>query len=205
VNRSSPVLLIPAVAVLAGLELFKSAWAAILLYHAVTAAYIFLTRSKRPRPGLFYGWRWTSGPLLVLLCACTMPLLVLLWPYIEKSPESMESILASFGLSGPGRHLFAAYFVTVHPVLEELFWREAVVSREKGLDISDLAFSAYHVIVLIHFMGGPWVIAAFAVLVFISWLWRRARRLNGGLAVPVISHVAAGAGLMAAVYYIVSR
>jgi hypothetical protein len=195
----------PAVAVLAGLELFKSAWAAILLYHAVIAAYIFLTRSKRPRPGLFYGWSSPSGPLLVLLSACTVPLLVLLWPYIERTPDSLESVLVSFGLSGPGRHLFAAYFVTIHPVLEELFWREAVVSREKGIDISDLAFSAYHVIVLIHFMGGPWVIAAFAVLIFISWLWRRERRLNRGLAVPVISHAAAGTGIMAAVYYIVSR
>ena len=204
-NRSRLVLLMPAVAVLAGLELFQSAWTAILLYHAVIAAYLILTRNKRPRPGLLSGWTSPSGPALILLGACTMPLLVVLWPHIGKTPESLESALASFGLRGPGWHLFAAYFVTVHPVLEELFWREAVVSREKGLDISDLAFSAYHVIVLAHFMRVPWVIASFAVLVFISWLWRRARRLYGGLAVPVISHVAAGAGIMAAVYYIVSR
>lgn len=204
-NRSRLVILMPALAVLAGLELLHSAWAAMLLYHAVITAYLILTRRERPRPRLVSGWGFPSGPALVLLCACTMPLLVILWPHAGKTPEGLEAALASFGLRGPGWHMFAAYFVTVHPVLEELFWREAVVARENGLDISDLAFSAYHAIVLVHFMKVPWVIASFAVLVFISWLWRRARRLYGGLAVPVISHVAAGIGIMAAVYYIVIR
>jgi len=197
------VLLLPCIAVLAGLNCLRSAWAAILLYHAVIVIYLFLTRHDRPRTELFRGWKNASGAGLTLICACSGPLLVLLWPVISNVNDGLSSALASFGLHGTSWYLFAAYYVSLHPVLEELFWRNALGSSNRRIDIVDIAFAAYHVLVLVHFLKFPWVIIVFIILTLVSLLWRRIAERYHGPAIPIISHIAAGLGIMTATYLIV--
>lgn len=194
------VLVLPCIAVLAGLSFLRSAWAAILLYHAVIVIYLFLTRSNRPRPALFRGWHTTTGIGLILLCACCGPLLVILWPVIENVKGSLSAALDSFGLNGVRWWLFAAYYVSMHPILEEIFWRDALAERNRSIDIVDVAFAAYHALVLLHFLKIPWVIVVFVILVLVSSLWRRITGRYHGLAMPVISHMTAGLGIVTAIY-----
>lgn len=194
------VLVLPCIAVLAGLSFLRSAWAAILLYHAVIVIYLFLTRSNRPRPALFRGWHTTTGIGLILLCACCGPLLVILWPVIENVKGSLSAALDSFGLNGVRWWLFAAYYVSMHPILEEIFWRDALAERNRSIDIVDVAFAAYHALVLLHFLKIPWVIVVFVILVLVSSLWRRITGRYHRLAMPVISHMTAGLGIVTAIY-----
>jgi len=194
------VLVLPCIPVLTGLYFLRSAWAAILLYHAVIVIYLFLTRSDRHRPALFQGWHAPAGIGLILLCACSGPLLVILWPVVENVQGSLSAALDSFGLKGVRWWLFAAYYVSMHPILEEIFWRDALAERNRRIDIADVAFAAYHVFVLLHFMVVPWVIVVFVILVLVSSLWRRMAGRYHGLAIPVISHMTAGLGIMTAVY-----
>ena len=192
------VLVLPCIAVLLGLNLFESAWAAILLYHAVIVIYLVLTRRERSRTRLFQGWHRAIGTALIVVCACCGPLLVLLWPVISNLNGGLSSALDSFGLHGTRWYLFAAYFVSIHPVLEELFWRDALAGGSRKISIPDTAFASYHVLVLVHFLKFPWVIIVFVMLTLVSWLWRRIAEHQQGLAIPVFSHVAAGLGIMTA-------
>ena len=114
----------------------------------------------------------------------------------------LSSALASFGLHGTSWWLFAAYYVSIQPVLEELFWRDALISRSKRIDIVDIAFAAYHVLVLVHFLKFPWVIIVFVILTLVSWLWRYIAERYNGLAIPIVSHIAAGLGIMTVTYMI---
>lgn len=192
------VILLPCVAVAVGLNYFRSAWAAILLYHAIIVIALLLTRRALPRIELFRGWNNATGAGLTIVSACCGPLLVLLWPVISDLNGNLSSALASFGLQGASWYLFVAYFVTVHPVLEELFWRDPRVSGNRRVDITDIAFAAYHVIVLVHFLKSPWVIIIFVILTLVSWLWRLVALRYNGLAIPVISHITAGLAIMTA-------
>jgi hypothetical protein len=192
------VILLPCIAVLVGLDYLRSAWAAILLYHAVIVIYLGLTRRDRPRPELSHGWNNAAGAAFTIMGACSGPLLLLLWPVISNVSGGLDNALDSFGLNGASRWLFSAYFVSLHPVLEELFWRDALVKGNGRLDIVDIAFAAYHVLVLVHFLKLPWVILVFVILIMVSWLWRRVADRYHGLAIPIISHIAVGLGIMAA-------
>jgi hypothetical protein len=59
------------------------------------------------------------------------------------------------------------------------------------------------VLVLRWFVGTVWVVAVFAALVVVGWLWRRATLKTGGLAVPVVAHTAADTAIALAVVALV--
>jgi hypothetical protein len=198
-------LFLPCGAVFIGLHLLESAWAAILLYHTVIVACLFLAMRDRPGRGLFSGWSTPIAAALTLLCASCGPLLVIMWPLIDNTPHGFSPTLVALGLKGTGWYLFVALLVSFHPLLEELFWRDALDSGSAWIDIADIAFAAYHVIVLTSFLKIPWVIFVTFVLVMISWVWRRTAKRTGGLIVPLISHVAAGFGIMAAAFILSMR
>ncbi len=198
------VLFLPCIAVFIGLNLFGSAWAAILFYHAIIVICLFLTRRSHPRPELFRGWNTPVGAGLTLLCASAGPALLLLWPLIESTQGGLAPALETFGLRGAGWYLFAVYFVSLHPVLEELFWRGVMAPKNRSVDIVDIAFGAYHALVLVHFLKLPWVILVFVLLVLVSWFWRRIAERYAGLAIPLVSHMTAGAGIMAAAYFLIN-
>lgn len=204
-NARNLVLVLPCIAVLIGMKYLRSAWAAILLYHAVILVCLFVTRRSRSCRVLLAGWNTPVGILLILFCALCGPLLILLWPVIENVQGGMAATLEAYGLHGAGWWLFAVYYVTLHPVLEELFWRGVMAPQSGRINFVDVAFGAYHVIVLYYFLKLPWVILVFVILVLVSWLWRLVAGRFEGLAVPFISHITAGAAIITATWFLLSR
>ena len=75
----------------------------------------------------------------------------------------------------------------------------------RRVDIVDVAFAAYHILVLINFLKIPWVIVVFIILVMASWLWRLIAEKYQGLALPLLSHMTAGLGIMTAAYILSIR
>jgi len=199
-----PFMVLPYFAVLTGLYLFRSAWLAILFYHAGMALYLACVHRNAGMPPIFKGWNSRAGVALSLLCASGGLLLYLIWPVAAIDRGALASTLEALGLHGTGWRLFVFYYLSLHPVIEEAFWRGAHLSGQKGIIPADAAFAGYHILVLICFIKTPWTVTVFLILVLTAWLWRRITLRYGGLAIPIISHAAAGFGTMAAVCCLLS-
>lgn len=181
-----------------GLGIFKSAWWALLLYHAVVVAALW-----REGPGTAWrtvrrGWSTREGVLTCVLTGSNGLALLLLWRIVAREPDALAASLARVGLAAGSWWLFFAYYATIHPVLEELFWRHRLLSHRRGIAFTDVAFAGYHALVLPLFLPWPWVVVTVLLLVSIAWWWRRLNLTRGGLAVPVVSHAVAGLGTMIA-------
>jgi hypothetical protein len=192
---------IPYAAVAAGLFFARSAWTAILLYHA---GIVVLLAADRPRERIGETGRGlcvVAAAAGVVVGGCAGILLWSLWPYINSTTDGLGAVLSRFGLSGASWAVFAVYYATVHPFLEELHWR---VDAPAGSVPSwwDAGFAGYHVLVLHYFITPLWIGVAFVVLLLTSWLWRLAARRFGGLAVPLLSHAAADASIVLAASFI---
>ena len=189
---------LPYASVWIGLFALHSAWCAVLLYHAgIVAALLY----RRPRSlgRLLCGVpRHPHDIVSSLVCAACGPALLLLWPLIAREDVSLGASLARYGLSGVAWWGFAAYYASVHPLLEEIFWRGWLPSERRGPAPGDLAFAGYHLLVLPLFVTWPWVAVAGVVLTLTAWTWRRSARRNGNLGVPIIAHALAGLGVVMA-------
>ena len=189
---------VPYAAVGAGLYALGSAWAAILLYHLGIVIVLSITGWRSPVLRAQSGWRWIALPASAA-AALAGAGLYLLWPYIDATGAGLDARLREFGLGGASWLLFAGYYSTVHPVLEELFWRGGRAGARRPVpDWRDVAFAGYHVPVLWFFVGPVWVALSFVVLAAASWLWRLADYRFGGLGVPLVSHAAADLSIMVA-------
>lgn len=188
----------PVAAVGLGLFGWRSAWAAILLYHGG----IGLALWRRPGclPLLRQGWRpaWMLGGLLLGLLAAP----VVRWgsPFVlgEQAGSDLAGTLRLHGLRSGALMAFSVYFVTVHPVLEELAWRGILRSDGGVVGRTDVEFAAYHLVVLHALFPGRTALLAVAAvsLVLLSAFWRAVAHRSGGLAVPVCLHAGADAGLL---------
>lgn len=189
---------VPYAAVAIGLYAARSGWAAILLYHLgvvlVLAASSWRARLERLRAG----WRTAVIFPAMLFGALAGPALYLLWPYIDVTPNGLDTSLREFGLGGKSWIAFAVYYSTLHPILEELFWRGDTRRARLAPSWWDAAFAGYHVMVLWLFIGPVWVGLTFVVLLSTSWSWRLATRRFGGLGVALASHAVADASIVAA-------
>jgi hypothetical protein len=193
---------LPYAAVIIGLYLFKRPWVAMGLYHL---GIILILLKSRPGPvvrSLRAGWSTGAGLAVTLLCAGSGPALILLWKWIALRPGELQLSLSQLGFSRTSWGLFVAYYVIVHPALEEIFWRDRLRSLRKGPALADAAFAGYHFLVLILFLHPFWAAAAVVILACTGWLWRRTAIRHQGLAIPVISHTAASLGTMAAVWFL---
>jgi len=187
--------LLPYIAVLLGLFLLSSAWAALLLYQ-LSMFGCLLAWSPRLRRGTGIRRR-AAGLALASALAGGLPVL-LLWVPIGLD-RVVAVRLAALGLSGISLLGCFLSLILVHPVLEELFWRGALGSRSPGPAADDVLFAGYHALVLLFFLPWPWVVASTAAIALTGWLWRRLAAASGGLLLPVISHVAADLGILGAV------
>jgi hypothetical protein len=188
----------PFAAVLLGLYLAKSAWLAIVLYHA---AIVVATGKSEWRETMRQSSSacWNAATLpAVSIAALGGLLLYVLWPRLDATPSGLGKRLAEFGLHGASWYVFAVYYVTVHPVLEEQFWRGRLGAGGNAPDWRDVAFAGYHVLVLRVFITPAWVLACFAALLIASWTWRLLARRFGGLGVSIISHAFADASIITA-------
>jgi membrane protease YdiL (CAAX protease family) len=135
---------------------------------------------------------------VILFGAMGGVLVYLLWPFLGL--EDMARRLDEIGLAGWKWPAFLAYFALGGPILEELFWRGLLLRPARGVDRYDVLFALYHVLVLWLFLGWGWILLAVVSLVVAGWWWRRIALAQGGLLLPVLSHLAAGIGISAALW-----
>jgi membrane protease YdiL (CAAX protease family) len=199
-RRPVPILAaaVPYAAVAIGLYAARSAWATILLYH-VGIVLVLAATDWRRRLGLARsGWRGGVAALTAAGAVGGGVALYVLWPYIDATPQGLGRALSDFGLTGAGWLTFAIYYSTVHPFLEELFWRGDRAEGSGAPNWRDAAFAGYHVPVLRFFIGPAWIVISFVVLLLAAWLWRLAARRFGGLGVPLLSHAIADVSIITA-------
>ena len=195
--------LLPYAAVLIGMVALKSGWTAILLYHAGIVLFVGGRREWKARSTyLFSGWNAGWGIVLLVVCALTGPTVHFLWPRMTLLPGGLGAGLAEFGLVGIKWRVFVVYFCTVHPFLEELFWRPAADSVEKSVSVwaQHALFAGYHVLVLRFFIGIPWLILVFLILMGVSIVWAGISKRQNGALLPLLSHAVADVSIMLAVY-----
>ncbi len=195
----------PILAVLVGLYGIGSAWAAILLYHLGLVIGIMLKPQVLKTP--IKGWHagWAAGGVIIGLSA--LPAVYLMLPLLSglrfgETGAYLKLTLESTGLAGSKFWIFFAYFVTIHPVLEELGWREILAAPNRWIHRRDFEFAAYHMLVIHYFFPWQWLLflAVFATLTVAGALWRYLRKQTGGLCVPVLSHIAGDLGTLLAVW-----
>ncbi len=196
--------LLPFGSIAAGLYLLHSAWCAILFYHSGILLILFLNGQLDILRCTFSGWNNFSGIGMTLLLFGNGPLFILLWPVISLQPDILSESLSNLGLSGISLWLFAAWYVTVHPILEEVFWRKYLLESSRRPALTDCAFAGYHVLVLILFLRLQWVLVSFLALTLTAWLWRELAMRYRGLAIPIVSHIAAGLSTLAAIFFLIS-
>jgi membrane protease YdiL (CAAX protease family) len=186
----------------------QSAWIAIIAYHVGTVAGLIARPAalQKLRSGFH---PWLAG-VAIPLGIGTFWIVRWLLPWVigidaDQLWMGMPGRLAAMGLSGGLLTVFAVYFVTVHPVLEDLAWR-GVLGDEATLKkrcAHDLCFAIYHVPVLLYMFPGAWLLAgiSFVVLVGASVLWRQIANRTGGIQSVILHHAAADAGILAAVLW----
>ncbi len=204
----------PVVAVFAGLYAFSSAWLAIGLYHAgIVAAWIWRVRQGETttRRRALMTARWLTvvlglGTMAGTLLAVAALLPVVLGEAATETSRHLAAALVRSGLEGTGWWAFVLYFVTVHPVLEEIAWRDFLLEKRKGWHLSDAEFALYHLPVLWFLFPGEVLLLglAFASLNLAGWAWRQMAWRAGGLRLAVVTHLGADAGIMGAVIWLLA-
>ena len=193
---------VPYVAVLIGVHLLKSGWAAILLYHAGMLALLPLLGGLRPLRACARGWSARAFVLLVIPCLSSGPALFVLVPYVAPSLD-LGAALDSLGLRGGSWLVFMAYYAIVNPWLEEGYWRGVLASSSPSITASDVFFGGYHVLVLVYFIAWWWGLLVAALLMGVAWVWRKVATRCGGVLIPALTHLAADASVILAVHALV--
>ena len=191
---------IPYVAVLIGLYGLHNAWSSIILYHLGMVVILTLTKSWWLGKRLL-SWQAYLVLLVVVIGSALSGIIVFYLWSIMKLPELvLGAELTNLGLSQTPWILFMFYYFTINPLLEEIFWRGYLGSPKVAPIWGDFWFAGYHTLVLYLFIGLPWVAASFLVLVAAGWFWRQITRIYGGLMMPILSHAAADAGIIGAIF-----
>jgi hypothetical protein len=177
-------LLAPYLAVLVFWVWLGNAWLAILAYHAQILLWSrgSLPTLRRPR-GASLAW-------FLVPSALAGPALYFLLPFVTRT--DLSAWLRTHGLAGWSLVAMVAYFGLVHPLLEQTHWGPL----RKATPAAHVLFAGYHVLVLYSLLSGPWLVVCFAVLVTASVVWQRMEREDGGLVLPIASHVLADFGIV---------
>lgn len=195
--------LTPYLAVAIGLYGFHSAWAAVLLFHAITLSFAAALGPSAAVTQLTRGWRTAPG-LLLTLAGCLAGAAVYLtqdWIGAADWPPRLTAL----GLHGASFSAFLAYLALIHPPLEELLWRGLKPPDAAWISPTDLVFAGYHALVLRLFLPWPWIVLSLVCVATASAVWRWCQRAYGGLAIPVASHLAADTSLMLALYWLLPQ
>jgi len=148
----SSTALIPYITILLGLHILKSAWAAILLYHAAIIFVILKSSGLILFKRLFRGWSWKIGFSFALISAMSGLSLFFLWPILSIDGLELSAVLGLYGLNGNSWFIFLIYYCVATPILEEAFWRGYLSAPNRYPAGPDVLFAGYHIIVLILFL-----------------------------------------------------
>jgi len=199
-------LLLPSVVVGIGIHVLESGWATFLLYHAFVAWWLTSTRSWRVALSRFRQpvSEYRTARIVtfagVTAGIAGAGLMWWLWPWYAAHAVSPAPALASLGLHGTTWTLFALYHVLVNPFVEELYWRGALGEQVGIVRPSDVAFAAYHALVLVRFTDAGPIALSMSCLVGIAAFWRWTLRRSGSLWPATVAHAAAAAAIMGVVW-----
>lgn len=198
---SAPALAYLAVGV--GLFIFRSAWGALLGFHAAILFSLLIARPAIPLKTLLttHNIRWIF--LSVLSCGASGILLYLLWDVFSPASD-LPAQVESLGLKASNWYLFIAYFALVNPFVEEYFWRGWLGDKRKSLHISDFLYAGFHGLILLGRVRTVSILFGLGVLVFAGWFWRQTAREDGGLLAPVVGHMAADLTILLAIHELVT-
>lgn len=189
-NKKWLALILPYLAVWAGLFLFKNAWLTLIGFHLAILLTVLVLHSDLSVNIIFKSKykKWIAAS--VILCGISGINLYFFWDVfgvVDDLPAQLESL----GLNSSSWLPFIAYFSLVNPFVEEYFWRGFLGSETKNPYIGDLIFAGYHAIILWGRIQPPVILFALVFLVTASWLWRQICRKDEGLLASVLGHMAA--------------
>lgn len=194
---------VPYITVSLGLYLFKSGWASILLFHLGIVVVLALARYRYLGKMLSTGSDYLVMLLAVVISALGGLFIFLLWPMLKLEGLILGAEMAKIGLQHTPWILFIFYYFTVNPILEELFWRGYLGSPSLKPAGSDIWYAGYHVLILVIFVEWYWIALSFVILVGAGWAWRQLARMYHGLTIPILSHAAADAAIIGAVFFLI--
>lgn len=178
----------PYIPIGAGLLLFKNAWIAVLGFHGVILAALWIHRNKWNIATLWNGGGLAWLPVIMVLTLAFGIGLIWIAELFPGYDRYLRRVLRGLGVSGPWMAVLAIYTCMVNPVLEEAFWRGLFFEGHRRPAISDLAYGGIHVLVFLPFMSFHQALVGAVFLVGIGYLWRTIARRRGGLALPLAWH-----------------
>jgi membrane protease YdiL (CAAX protease family) len=194
----APVLIYSAIYL--GMHVFRSGWAAILMYHAVVCLVLTLAGGWSSASKLFRGWRPGAGLGFVAMSLLTGVVVYVAWIEMQLAPGSIADTVEGVGLQGPMLIGFGIYYAVVNPAIEEIFWRGWYGENCRWPLATDVLFAGYHLIVVVLFLNTLFMAVAFCVLIGAAWLWRLCVRRYDGLMIPFLSHTVADISIMAVLF-----
>lgn len=190
----------PYIGVIVGLYLFSNAFLAILIYHVGMFLSLFFLKSDYNTREIFRVKNKGFLIVTILVCALSGILLFFVWDYIKPVGFNLYNTMVNVQLTGPNKIIFLVYFSTIHPFLEESYWRFHLKPTGRFFSPDDLFFAGYHTLVLRLFLKGWVVILCFVALFFVAALWRYLREKKGETLVILLSHAVADFSIMLAVF-----
>jgi hypothetical protein len=185
------------VATLFGVWVLQMPLVAVGIYHTGICFLMFRNRSVLSRT--LKGFQWKPALFLSGFCLLVWPTLIFLWPQVALSEINLADQLQAWGFTGPMVYVFIFYSITIHPILEETFWRGLMPDHV----VSDILFAGFHVLVMMLFLPWIWIAFGFTALTLAGFLWRKTEQHISGLAVPILSHALADLGIVLAVAQLV--
>ena len=191
--------LLPHVALIIGLYLLHSAWWALALEGIILGSGLAVAS--------LHGWRPLAGTLArrhlvpTLIHLLAGPALFLVWQ--NQNTDALRALLASIQVNRNTMWLAILLHCTAVPLLEELFWRGALLTKGRGLATSDILFAVYHILILILFVPTPLWPLSVVILMGAAWMWRREVQRSNGVLPAIIFHAAADLSLLVTVSILV--
>jgi hypothetical protein len=186
-------------AVLFGMYFLNNAFAAILVYHAGIITAVIFYRKQLDLKKIFHLSNIKLFFGLTAICLLSGTIVFLLWDLVKIETLNLQDTLTHFGFNSVNIWIFLIYFSTVHPVLEELFWRVIPKDEFTYFSVFDFIFAGYHILVLRFFLKPFWIAVCFLGLVIISMIWRYIQKRLNDTATVVITHAVADLSIFSAV------
>lgn len=198
-NKKNIFILSPYIGVFTGLYLLKSAFAAIFIYHlGIIIALIGYRHLLDPKK-LF---KCTKKRHLIAIVISSLSGLFFyfLWDYLKIESLELSELMGDFGLYGHYKILFIIYFSTIHPLLEELYWRFILQPKAKYISIIEILFALYHIFVVRLFIKSGFVILCFVTLVIVARFWRYLHQKEENNLAIFLTHGIADLSIMAGMF-----
>jgi uncharacterized protein len=122
----------------------------------------------------------------------------------------LQSLLAEWGLSGNGIFVLLLVFVTVNPILEEVYWRGFMFSKLKmkgnaikAIFITSFFYTLYHFLSVIPMFQWGFNIVAVIPVLLAGLFWGYIREKTGSIIGTMISHTLADLGIVCVYWFII--